>query len=86
MSRVAVGSGGLKAACLLVDGVMSLPSLLLGLRHLALVSTSRLVRVELGPGADSLNGRLQNGACQHQCLCDRTSSPIWLPPESMSPG
>ena len=39
----------------------------------------------LGPSANKVEGRLQNGS-QHQCPCGRMCSPKWLPPVSMFPG
>ena len=38
----------------------------------------------LGPEANKLDVGFQNGACQHQTLYGRTSSPKWLPPVSLS--
>ena len=34
---------------------------------------------------DKVEGRFQNGACQHQCLCGGMSSTKWLLPVFMSP-
>lgn len=70
--RELVGSGGLRAAGLLIDRAVSLPCWFLGWGIPVLVLTGW--RAVLATGTNEPEGRFQNGACKHQCQCGRESS------------